>query len=132
MILEIKDINEVVEHNLSRALYELKERPVEIKVLGHNEVIDLEGFKGLLIEALKAEYIPKAFWNYKDGDLNLKDFMEGELLEADNPELLDTIYEDIAVRIVRKLTRGKKINTNRIIEKVLDKYDNELTNYKAY
>ena len=46
--------------------------------------------------------------------------------------MLDTIYEDIAVRIVRRLTKGKKINTDRIIKKVLTKYGSELSKYRAY
>lgn len=95
-------------------------------------VIKLNTLEVLLIRILKLEYIPDLFWNYKDDGVYLADFLKVNLLVADNPDLLDNIYEDIAVKIVRRLTRGKKINTDKIIKKVLAKYGSELSKYRAY
>ena len=142
-MIEIKSTEERAESYLSAVLDELKDKPIELTGFRRNPsekadddllvfaqnnasvVIKLDKFEGLLIKILKLEYIPELFWGYN------KNFFMRIPLEADNPELLDTIYEDIAVRIVHKLTRGKKINTDKIIEKVLTKYNRELLKLKA-
>ncbi len=142
-MIEIKSTEERAESYLSTVLDELKDKPIELTGFRRNPsekaeddllvfaqnnasvVIKLDKFEGLLIKILKLEYIPELFWGYN------KNFFMRLPLEADNPELLDTIYEDIAVRIIRKLTRGKKINTDKIIEKVLTKYNRELLKLKA-
>lgn len=143
-MIEIKNTEERAESYLSTVLDELKDKPIELTGFRRNPsekaeddllvfaqnnasvVIKLDKFEGLLIKILKLEYIPELFWAYN------KNFFMRLPLEADNPELLDTIYEDIAVRIVHKLTSGKKINTDKIIEKVLTKYNRELLKLKAY
>ena len=142
-MIEIKNTEERAESYLSTVLDELKDKPIELTGFRRNPsekaeddllvfaqnnasvVIKLDKFEGLLIKILKLEYIPELFWAYN------KNFFMRLPLEADSPELLDTIYEDIAVRIIRKLTRGKKINTDKIIEKVLTKYNRELLKLKA-
>lgn len=149
-MIEIKNAGERAESYLSSVLDELKDKPIELTgfrrnpavraeddllVLFQNNssvVIKLNTLEVLLVRILKLEYIPDLFWNYKDDGVYLADFLKVNLLVADNPDLLDNIYEDIAVKIVRRLTRGKKINTDKIIKKVLAKYGSELSKYRAY